>query len=128
MSSFISFEGIDGSGKSTISKIVYEKLIKSGYKAVLTCEPTDTKIGKYVQTCIKTGADPFVTAFSFIADRILHCEMIKKWLDENNIKYDAIDVTENMELARKHKIISTPTLLYQQQKYTKLEEIKKCLK
>lgn len=85
MKRFITFEGIDGSGKSTISKLVYEKFKKSGYKVVLTYEPTDTKIGKYVQTCIKTGADPFITAFTFITDRIQHCEKIKQWLDEGNI-------------------------------------------
>jgi len=85
MKKFVTFEGIDGSGKSTISKLVYEKLKKSGVKVILTYEPTDTKIGKYVQNCIKTGADPFVTAFTFIADRINHCEKIKKWLDEGRI-------------------------------------------
>ena len=85
MKHFFTFEGIDGSGKSTISKGVYEKLQSKGYDVILTFEPTDTKIGKYVQQCIKTQSDPFVTAFVFIADRIQHCKKIVKWLDEGKI-------------------------------------------
>ncbi|UCD12942.1 MAG: dTMP kinase [Thermoplasmatales archaeon] len=85
MKQFITFEGIDGSGKSTISKEVYEKLKSEGYDVVLTYEPTDTMIGKYVQQCIKTQSDPFVTAFTFIADRIQHCKQIKEWLDVGKI-------------------------------------------
>ena len=85
MKQFITFEGIDGSGKSTISRGVYEKLCSEGYDVVLTYEPTDTMIGEYVQQCIKTQSDPFVTAFAFIADRIQHCKQIKGWLDDGKI-------------------------------------------
>ncbi len=85
MKQFITFEGIDGSGKSTISKLVNNKLISEGYNAILTYEPTDTEIGKFVQKCIKTKSDPFVTAFAFIADRMQHCKEIKKWLEEGKI-------------------------------------------
>jgi len=85
MKHFVTFEGIDGSGKSTISKLVYDKLKSEGYDVVLTYEPTDTEIGKYVQKCIKTQTDPFVTTFTFIADRIQHCKQIKQWIDEGKI-------------------------------------------
>lgn len=85
MKHFVTFEGIDGSGKSTISKLVYEKLKSQGYGVVLTFEPTDTWIGKCVQRCIESNSDPFVTAFAFIADRIEHCKQIQKWLDEGKI-------------------------------------------
>jgi dTMP kinase len=85
MKHFVTFEGIDGSGKSTISKLVYKKLKSQGYKVVLTYEPTDTWIGKQVQKCIETKTDPFVTAFIFIADRIQHGKQIKKWLDAGKI-------------------------------------------
>jgi dTMP kinase len=85
MKQFITFEGIDGSGKSTISKLVFDKLKSEAYNVILTYEPTDTEIGKYVQKCIKTKNDPFITAFTFIADRILHCKQIKKWLDDGKI-------------------------------------------
>ena len=85
MKHFITFEGIDGSGKSTISKLVYEKLRKMDYEVILTYEPTDTWIGKQVQKCIETGADPFVTALTFTADRFEHVKQIQKWLDEKKI-------------------------------------------
>ena len=85
MKHFVTFEGIDGSGKSTISKLVYKKLKSEGYDVVLTFEPTDTWIGKQVQKCIETDADPFVTAFTFVADRILHSKQIQKWLDEDKV-------------------------------------------
>ena len=85
MKRFITFEGIDGSGKSTVSKIVYEKLKNNGYDVVLTFEPTNSWIGKIVQKNIKTQSDPFETSFTFIADRVDHCKKIKKWLEEGKI-------------------------------------------
>jgi len=85
MKRFVTFEGIDGSGKSTVSQLVYNKLKFDGYDVVLTFEPTDSTIGKFVQKCIKTGDDPFVTAFTFIADRIQHCKKIKQWIDDGKI-------------------------------------------
>ena len=85
MKRFVTFEGIDGSGKSTISKLVYKKLKSQGQNVVLTYEPTDTWIGKQVQKCIETNDDPFITAFTFIADRMEHVKKIQKWLDEDKI-------------------------------------------
>jgi dTMP kinase len=85
MKRFVTFEGIDGSGKSTVSNLVFEKLKSKGYDVILTFEPTDTWIGKCVQRCIESKTDPFVTAFSFIADRFEHCKKISKWLDQDKI-------------------------------------------
>ena len=85
MKQFVTFEGIDGSGKSTISKIVFKKLKSKGYDVVLTREPTDTWIGKKVKKCIETKTDPYLTSFAFIADRIDHCKKIQRWLDNGKI-------------------------------------------
>lgn len=85
MKRFVTFEGIDGSGKSTVSEHVYDQLKTAGYDVVLTCEPTDTKIGRFVQECIKKKSDPFVTSFAFIADRIEHCSRIQQWLQQGKI-------------------------------------------
>lgn len=85
MNRFVTFEGIDGSGKSTVSRRVYEDLKHQGYKVVLTAEPTTTPIGEFVNTCIRTSADPYLTAFSFIADRIQHCVQIRQWLEDDAI-------------------------------------------
>ena len=85
MKHFVTFEGIDGSGKSTILKLVYKQLKSQGYDVVSTYEPTDTWIGKLVQRCIETNTDPFVTVFTFIADRIEHGKQIQQWIDEGKI-------------------------------------------
>jgi len=85
MKHFVTFEGIDGSGKSTIIKTVFEKLKSKSYDVVLTFEPTNSWVGKIVQKCIMTKSDPFVTAFTFIADRVDHCKKIQKWLDSGKI-------------------------------------------
>ncbi len=85
MKQFVTFEGIDGSGKSTISKLVAEKLRSAGHDTIWTFEPTDSTIGKYVQECIKKQSDPFITTFTFIADRILHCKQIQQWLNKGKI-------------------------------------------
>ncbi|MEM0493391.1 MAG: dTMP kinase, partial [Candidatus Thermoplasmatota archaeon] len=85
MKKFITFEGIDGSGKSTIAEKTYEKLKNKGYNVILTYEPTDSPIGRYVQKCIKNKNDPYLTSFAFIADRIQHCMEIEKWLKEDKI-------------------------------------------
>lgn len=85
MEHFFTFEGIDGSGKSTIINHVSNELKKQGYKVIDTFEPTDTWLGKYVQTQIKSDVDPYVTAFTFIADRIQHSKQIQKWIDDGYI-------------------------------------------
>ena len=85
MKHFITFEGIDGSGKTTIAKLVHQRLKKEGYQVVFTVEPTDSPVGTYVQDCIKKHSDPYITAFTFIADRIQHCRQIQTWLDQKKI-------------------------------------------
>lgn len=82
MKHFVTFEGIDGSGKTTVSKGVYERLKKDGYNVVLTFEPTDSFVGKCVKQCVEEKCDPATTALLFIADRVEHCKKIKRWLDQ----------------------------------------------
>lgn len=85
MKQFITFEGIDGSGKSTIAQQVYHRLFNAQKKTILTFEPTDTPIGQFVSECIKTKTDPYITTFAFISDRIVHCKQINHWLEQDNI-------------------------------------------
>jgi len=42
---FISFEGIEGTGKTIQSRLLFEYLIKKGYEVILTEEPGGTHIG-----------------------------------------------------------------------------------
>jgi len=85
MKRFVTFEGIDGSGKTTIIHRVFDELQSQEMQVILTFEPTDTRIGSCVKQCIKTDTDPFVTAFTFIADRLIHSKEIQKWLDDGYI-------------------------------------------
>ena len=85
MKHFITFEGIDGSGKSTISKLVYKKLKSNGYDVIYTFEPTNTWIGKKVKKYIEINSDPYLIAFTFIADRIEHGKKIKEWINRGKI-------------------------------------------
>ncbi|HEC89051.1 MAG TPA: dTMP kinase, partial [Thermoplasmatales archaeon] len=72
MKKFITFEGIDGSGKTTILHLVADKLRENGFNVIETFEPTDTWLGDNVKKCIEEDTDPFITTFAFIADRIQH--------------------------------------------------------
>lgn len=49
---FITFEGIDGSGKSSQAKLLYDWLLKNGYKVILKREPGGTDIGEKIRNII----------------------------------------------------------------------------
>ena len=49
MSKFITFEGGEGSGKSTVMRDVAARLTKEGYKLVLTREPGGTPIAEEIR-------------------------------------------------------------------------------
>jgi len=78
---FFTFEGIDGSGKTTISRMVYEELAKK-YDTVWTKEPTDNWIGKAVERAVEEKKDAATIAFLFAADRREHVKEIEKWMEE----------------------------------------------
>ncbi len=82
---FIVFEGIDGSGKSTIAKRIAEHLSSLGHKIFLTEEPTTTWMGKDVRRAIEEEKNPLSQALLFFADRAEHVEAIKKNLEDGKI-------------------------------------------
>ena len=53
---FITFEGIEGCGKSTHSKLLFEYLKSRGYRCVMTREPGGTKLGEEVRKVL-LGSD-----------------------------------------------------------------------
>jgi len=91
MSKFIAFEGIDGSGKSTQSKLFVDKLLNTTLPAILTCQPTSEPIGKMIRTIFsgKMDADQRTIAALFAADRLEHIlnrkNGILKLLSDGNI-------------------------------------------
>ncbi|MBS6610702.1 MULTISPECIES: dTMP kinase [Peptoniphilus] len=52
MSAFITFEGPDGSGKSTIANLVYEEILKKNKKVLKTREPGGTRISEKIRELI----------------------------------------------------------------------------
>ena len=77
---FIVFEGIDGSGKTTLSKMLFDFLQKRGVKSVLTREPFDETLRKVV---LEKDLDPWGETFLFLADRSYHVRnFVKPKLEE----------------------------------------------
>ena len=71
---FIALEGLDGSGKSTQTKLLAEKLKAEGLKVYTTSEPTSSRIGSVIKDIFKhkLEADHRTIAALFVADRLDH--------------------------------------------------------
>ena len=72
---FIAFEGLDGSGSSTQSKLLSEKLENEGFSTFLTKEPTSHHfIGQLIREVLqhKRNVDPKTLQLLFTADRSEH--------------------------------------------------------
>ncbi|MEX2645845.1 MAG: dTMP kinase [Gaiellaceae bacterium] len=54
---FVTFEGLDGSGKSTQAELLAEHLRGLGHEAVLTREPGGTELGERVRELLLSGED-----------------------------------------------------------------------
>ena len=73
---FITFEGPDGSGKTTVSTAVVEKLKKDGYAVLYTREPGGSKIAEEIRNVIldpqNTEMDARTEALLYAASRRQH--------------------------------------------------------
>ena len=92
MSYFISFEGGEGTGKSTQIQILKEKLYTSNYKCLVIQEPGTTKLGNKLRNLLKkeTSIEDSITYLSelllFAAARSeLVTKVIKPNLKKNNL-------------------------------------------
>lgn len=76
MSLFITFEGGEGSGKSSVMKLLAERLEKEGYSVVTTREPGGTPIAEEIRNVIldkkNTDMDPRTEALLYAASRRQH--------------------------------------------------------
>lgn len=87
---FISVEGPDGSGKTTIIQMLKEKLKKEGYEIVATREPGGIEIAEQIRQVIldpeNTAMDPRTEALLYAAARRQHLtEKVKPALEKGKI-------------------------------------------
>lgn len=87
---FITFEGIEGSGKSTQLELCAKVLTQKNIPFILTKEPGGTELGKTIRKWLLDPKTSFKHKYSevllFIADRLEHVEtIIKPALNENKI-------------------------------------------
>ena len=70
---FISVEGCDGAGKSTMLKVLWQRLLHYGYEVVLTREPGGSPLGEKIRDLIlHNPMDPVVELLLFNASRKDH--------------------------------------------------------
>jgi len=67
----VTFEGVDGSGKSTQAELLRDALVSDGREVVLTREPGGTEVGERVRELVLNGPDmtPWAEAALFAAAR-----------------------------------------------------------
>lgn len=76
---FITFEGIDGSGKSTHLRLLAQFLQSNGLDVVLTREPGGTPVGNRLRAALldaREEVDPLTELLVFAADRAQHVRRV----------------------------------------------------
>ena len=75
---FITFEGIEGSGKSTQARELHKRLYQAGIPSVFTREPGGTEIGVSIRKILldshNTGLSGLAELFLYEADRAQHIQ------------------------------------------------------
>ncbi|MEK7723539.1 MAG: dTMP kinase [Acidobacteriota bacterium] len=86
---FITFEGIDGSGKSTQLRLLADDLRFRGFNVLTTQQPGGTPLGRRLREAFldtEENIAPMAELLLFAADRSQHVEfLIKPALDEGKI-------------------------------------------
>ncbi len=74
----IAIEGIDGAGKTTVARYLFEELKRRGYDVVLLKEPTESEYGRRVRELLRSGkSNPHLELKLFLRDR--------EWNVQNNV-------------------------------------------
>ena len=73
---FITFEGNDGAGKTTVCKAIYKKLLEQGYDVIYTREPGGSQIAEKIRDILlnthNQSMDPRTEALLYAASRRQH--------------------------------------------------------
>ena len=80
----IVLEGIDGTGKSFVSRKVVEHLEGREISAIATSEPTEGAVGRLIKRVTEDGVDPYTELFLFMADRADHVRWMSARMREGN--------------------------------------------
>ena len=78
---FITFEGVDGSGKSTQLRMLAQVLAERGLDVVTTREPGGTTLGQHLREAFLETTEtvaPMAELLAFAADRAQHVEFLIK--------------------------------------------------
>jgi len=75
---FITVEGIDGSGKTTVANAIAERLRKEGFAVVVTAEPGGTPLGERLRQLLlrEKPLSAWAEAFLFLAARAEHVAQV----------------------------------------------------
>jgi len=73
---FVTFEGLDGSGKTTQARLLQARLEADGVEVVATREPGGTELGEQVRNLLLHGGHvtPWAEALLYAASRAQHVE------------------------------------------------------
>ena len=86
---FITFEGIDGSGKSTQMRMLASELRLRGHEVVSTREPGGTPLGTRIRTLVldvEEHVDPLAELLLYAADRAQHVRtLVRPALDSGHV-------------------------------------------
>ena len=77
---FVTFEGIDGSGKTTQARLLAERLEREGLDVVLTREPGGTPLGEAVRDLVLHGEHvaPWAEVALYAAARAQHVDQVSR--------------------------------------------------
>jgi len=116
LAGFVTFEGIDGAGKTTVSRLVAEFLQAKGHAIFLTSEPTKTWLGDAVRRAYDDDVGAVAESFLFLADRAAHVDEIRSHLENGDLvlcdRY--ADSTYAYQGARLKGIVKDPIRFLQQ--------------
>jgi len=75
---FVSFEGLDGSGKTTQAELLRTRLEADGEEVVATREPGGTELGERIRELVLHGGHvaPWAEALLYAASRAQHVEQV----------------------------------------------------
>jgi len=86
---FICIEGVDGCGKTTQAKMLVKSLLRRGFDAVYTTEPSAGEVGKLIRRFVldcQRRVSTALEALLFAADRVDHVEsQVKPLLKQGKI-------------------------------------------